>query len=70
MTAPEVRWIENDMKVEKLALVMKLLRKEYLDKNPNATYSQVENYVNIKLKHESQLILQEQFSIVSSTLNR
>ena len=67
MTAPEIRWIENDMKVEMLALKMKKLRKEYAEKKPNALKGQIENYVNRKLKYESELLLKEQFSIISDS---
>ena len=65
---PEIRWIENDLKIEQLAIKMKILRKEYLEKNPNATNLQIENYINKKLKKESDSILFEQFDIINSAL--
>ena len=65
MISPEVRWIENDMKIEMLALKMKKLREEYAEKKPNAPQEQIENYVNKTLKYESNLLLKEQFSIIS-----
>ena len=67
MTAPEIRWIENDMKVEMLVLKMKKLREEYSAKKPNASKGQIENYLNRKLKCESDLLLKEQFSIISDS---
>ena len=67
MTAPEICWIENDMKVEMLVLKMKKLRKEYAEQNPNASMEKIEGYVNRKLKHESDLLLKEQFSIISNS---
>ena len=65
---PEIRWVENDLKIEQLAVKMKILRKEYLEKNPNATNLQIENYINKKLKKESDSILFEQFDIINSAI--
>lgn len=67
MTAPEIRWIENDMKVEMLVLKMKKLRKEYTEKNPNVSRDKIENYVNRKLRQEADSLLKEQFSIISDS---
>lgn len=68
--SPETEWIMNDLKVEQLALKMKFLREEYSGINPNASVDEVENYVERKLKKESQLILREQLQIVSSSISQ
>lgn len=65
MTAPEIRWIENDMKVELFALDIKRLRESYLEKNPNASNRQVNDYINRKLRNTSDSLLAEQFKIIS-----
>ena len=65
MTSPEVRWIENDLKVELFALKIKNLREEYLQKNPNADRQKVDNYINRKLKAESDSLFKEQLMIIS-----
>lgn len=61
----EIMWIENDLKVEQLALKLKFLREEYTKKNPFASKEQIENYINKKLKKQSEEILKEQFGIIS-----
>lgn len=66
----EVTWIENDLKVEMLALKMKRMRQEYLRRHPDAKDNQVESYVNRKLQGEAQGILREQFEIVSSAVSQ
>lgn len=64
---PEVMWIENDMKIELLASKIKYLRQEYSKKNPNASREQIEAYINRMLRKETDIILREQFDIISDT---
>ena len=64
MTSPEIKWIENDLKVELFALKIKILREEYIKKNPNANRRKVDSYINRKFKTESDSLLKEQLMII------
>ena len=72
MTAPEIRWIENDMKVDELRKKMILLKQEFEEKNKCKDIKdyddKLEKYINRRLKQEFTALLHEQFSIITSFL--
>jgi len=65
----ELLWIENDFKVEQLAIRMKKLRKKFISNKPDASEEQIEKHIERKLDNTAQIILNEQFDIISSALN-
>ena len=72
MTAPEIRWIENDIKVNELRRKMILLKQEFDEKNKGKDIKnyddRLEKYIDRRLKQEFTTLLHEQFSIITSSL--
>jgi hypothetical protein len=63
-------WLENDVKVERLATKIRIMRNHYIEKNPNATPAQIESFLKRKLSSESRILYAEQARIINDALSQ